>query len=467
MDRLPNEILIRIMRYLQSKVSPCLRVNSRWFHFGICLIWREAFWFHLSYIPKARRGLYSAAIGRLYLSETSKEQLEEFSHLTFPRLKHLNIDAEPSAKTDISVLKRYMHSGLQTIEFGGDFDPELLDHLQEHCHQLQKIAISFPALRLGADKFLNFLRNTPSITEVSLDGSIAESLVDRDFFDHLAGRDNLAGISFGFTIKTRLVEGINSPKPFRSLRKLTITVVEDALPSLVSKLASIHDLHLDLKAKTRARLPSFDSKLLNHLSKLTQLRRLHVHVGGAMAFDKDDLTFLKSLKHLTELWLRGSDSTSLTAAGYRNVDLESLLENLPNLRVLGLEMYKLPLTSTTLAALGQSCPSLERCHLMGSFNMLQLGSYQAPLFLKLQSLCISNFTSLMVDPTGRKAPKPEKLRTPDDHVVQIESHFPKLKDLTVVYTNDGLNEQQFSDSVRDIWEGRQLSKKESFLKSYR
>lgn len=183
MGKLPPEILLRILSYLQPKLGPLLRVKSQWFYCGLSLVWQEAFWSDLSRIPKDRRTLYASAIRKLLLCETAREQVGEFSNFAYPRLKHLNIGSDPSAKVDIAWLKRYMHGGLHSIEFL-DFDPELLLHLQMSCRQLKKISITAPGHRLTPETFLGFLQNT-LVTEVSLDGNNIRHLLDLDTLDHL------------------------------------------------------------------------------------------------------------------------------------------------------------------------------------------------------------------------------------------------------------------------------------------
>ncbi|KAE8418130.1 hypothetical protein BDV36DRAFT_255032 [Aspergillus pseudocaelatus] len=133
-------------------------------------------------------------------------------------------------------------------------------------------------------------------------------------------------------------------------------------------------------------------------------------------------------------------------------------------------MYRLYLTTQTLAALGQFCPLLERCDLMGGFNMLQLRLYQTPLFPRLHSLCIRDFTSLVIDRTGMKAPTKLGFESPEDHVKQLEEHFPKLQDLTLTYANDTrfsrLDEHEFSNSVLYKWRARQEERERCFLENY-
>ncbi|KAE8378979.1 hypothetical protein BDV26DRAFT_260354 [Aspergillus bertholletiae] len=399
MDRLPAEILLRIFSYLLPNLSPVLRVNSRWFDCGASLLWREAFWFHLSRMPKDRRMVYAAAIGGLFLSETAKEQVEEFSHLAYPRLKHLHIDSDPKAKVKVEWLKRYMHAGLQAIEFGGDFHPELLLHLQNNCHQLRKISISNPSERLTLDIFLNFLQNS-SVTKLSLDGSHVHTLLwNPDALDHLANRGNLEELSFGYTIE-RLPEGIQALPLIQSVRKLSVSVMHDVFPFVISSFPSLHDLELNLEGGRKRAVNKMNGSDLKPLSRLTQLRCLDISIDGVMNFGSDDLAFLKGLKHLTKLSLTGREKTGVTAAGFKHTDLEDLLAHLPNLQALTFHMYRLDLTSETLAAIGQSCPLLSYVNLTGGFNILQLKTCQVPLFPRTRSISLNYFTSLVIDPTS-------------------------------------------------------------------
>ncbi|GAB1193898.1 hypothetical protein APSETT444_003134 [Aspergillus pseudonomiae] len=464
MDRLPIEILLRIFSYLQPKLGSVLRVNSQWFNCGISLIWREAFWFHLSRIPKDRRILYAAAIGKLFLWEGATEEIEEFSHFAYPRLKHLSIGSNPSAKVDIAWLKRYMHARVQSIEFTGDFDPELLLHLQRNCRQLNEISISTPGDRLTGEIFHRFLQNSP-VTKVSLDGNNVKSLFAHVILNHLTNHDNLEELSLGYTID-KLPNNIKSLETVRSLRKLSATITHDIFPSFISAFTSLHELNLSVEGEPKSRLTSID---LKHLSNLTQLRSLYISLNGKMDLQKGDLLFLKNLKHLTKLQLTGKMQTAFIAAGFNNVDFEDLVADLPNLRVLTLHLFQLALNIHSLAALGQSCPLLECCDLMGSFNIAQLKEYQAPLFPKLLSLRIQCFNRQTIDRTGAILPVGRGIG-PEKYVMQLEAHFPKLQDITLTNSNFmdvAHSEVMFSDSVLHGWRARQHEREQSVLKSYR
>ena len=388
---LSSEIVLEILQYAAPDIIPFLRINSQWFNCGISLVWRRAPSFILDRVPRHRRQIYASVIQGFTVFRGINKRLREFSHLSFPKLKMLRIDLEQDddhEDLDLSLLKCYMHQGLTQIELCGTFDPELLSLVQVSCPKLYWFSIRSKNPRLTPEILLEFLQKSPALSDISIQ---SEELATGNIFNHLAGRKNLEMLSFEGLIDTDAIENFNISSPFKALRHLTISVTEAALPSLVGMIKSIQSVNLSLGGPDCS--GDFDSSALKHISQLIELRTLTLFIWGDMRIATEDIVSLKGLTHLKSLSISGLSAASLIAPRFQDTDFEELFKNLGQLEALNFDIFRSHITTDSLMSLGKCCPSLQRCEIMGIYDMSAFRYEKLPLFPALKLLSIGAFTN--------------------------------------------------------------------------
>ncbi|KAE8418615.1 hypothetical protein BDV36DRAFT_295037 [Aspergillus pseudocaelatus] len=444
MVHLSSEVVLEILRYAGPDIIPCLRINSQWFNCGISLVWRRARCWLLGRVPKHRRQIYASVIRELIVYRGTNKDLREFSHLSFPKLAMLRIDLEQHDDhdaLDLSLLKCYMHQGLTQIELSGTFDPELLSLIQVSCPRLYNFSISRQDPRLTPEILLEFLQNCPALSDISIH---SEDLATGKILNHLAGSKKLERLSLEGLIDTDAIGGFNVSSPFKALQHLTITVTEAALPSLVGMIKSIRSFNLTLGGPDCAE--DYDSAALKHISQLTELQILTLFIWGNMRIATEDIVSLKSLTHLRRLSISGLSAISLIAPRLQDSDFEELFKNLSQLEALNFDIFRSDITTDSLVNLGKCCPLLQRCEIMGIYDMAAFRYEKQPLFPALELLSIGAFTNC------------ERLFSysrPYDHVRQIVKHFPNLQDLSCTFRTFPIVQDDLPDKIVQLWWNRQ------------
>jgi hypothetical protein len=289
---------------------------------------------------------------------TARESWDALRDLAFPKLLRVAIfSPREHIELDTPHFKHFMPSGLRSIEFYNDFDPELLRHLQRHCPNLKRISMDWQGGRLNTKLLVQSLRVLPSITDISLEKIPNGFWAERDVFEYLARHEKLARLYLGCRIKKGLLKNIRVTNPFNALRKLSLRIEWSAAPLLVPMITSVHDFELVVEA-TDSRNAVIDSTSFRLFSNLNELRRLDIYMGPVLKILKDGFAFVTSLGHLPELTIRGWPLI-MAAVGFKVRDFEHLIPYLFNSRVIDLPIGGLELTTASLVALGRSCPCLE------------------------------------------------------------------------------------------------------------
>ncbi|KAE8142862.1 hypothetical protein BDV38DRAFT_277674 [Aspergillus pseudotamarii] len=440
---LSSEIVLEILQYAGHDIIPCLRINSQWFNCGISLVWRRARSWLLSRVPKHRRQIYASVIREFIVYRETNKNLREFSQLSFPKLEMLRIDLKQDDHDalDFSSLKCYMRQGLTQIELSGTFDPELLSLIQVSCPRLYYFSISRHDPRLTPEILLEFLQNYPALSDISIH---SEELITGNILKHLAGSKKLETLSLEGVIDTDAIGDLNISSPFKALQHLTISVTEAALPSLVGMVKSIRSFNLTLGGPDLSE--DFDSAALKHISQLIELRNLTLLIWGNMRIATEDIVSLKSLTHLRRFSISGLSAISLIAPRLQDTDFEELFKNLGQLEALNFDIFRSNITTDSLVSLGKCCPSLQRCEIMGIYDMAAFRYEKLPLFPALELLSIGAFTNC------------ERLFSYSrayDHVRQIEKHFPNLQDLGCTFRTFPIVKDELPDKIVQLWWSRQ------------
>ncbi|KAE8345610.1 hypothetical protein BDV24DRAFT_125375 [Aspergillus arachidicola] len=388
---LSSEIVLEILQYAEPDIVPCLRINSQWFHCGIPFVWRRARSWLLRRVPRHRRQIYASVIRNFVIYRGTNKDLGEFSHLSFPKLEMLCIDLEHHDDhdgLDLSLLKCYMHQGLTLLELSGTFDPELLSLIQVSCPMLSCFSISRPDSRLTPESLLEFLQKSSTLSDISID---SEELVTGHILNHLAGRNNLQSLSLKGLIDTDTIGDLKITSPFKALRHLAISVTEAALPSLVGMIKSIQSFNLTLGGPDSSE--NSNSVAFRHISQLIELQTLTLFIWGDMRIANEDIVSLKSLTQLRRLNISGASATSLIAPRLQDPDFEELFKNLGQLEALNFDIFRSDITTDSLVSLGKCCPSLQRCEIMGIYDMAAFRYEKLPVFPTLELLSIGAFTN--------------------------------------------------------------------------
>ncbi|KAE8391619.1 hypothetical protein BDV23DRAFT_182431 [Aspergillus alliaceus] len=452
---LSSELVLEILKYAEPNIAPFLRINSQWFFCGISLVWRHVWSGVLHRVPKNRRQIYTSEIRGFRIYPEATKYLGELSHLPWPKLEMLYIDfgyddkpGQSVALTDNPYLKCYMHRGLTGIHLQGAFDPELLRLSQVSCPRIQRFSISTSGTRITPEVFLEYLQESPSLTDISIN---SEELVTREILNHLAGRDGLQHLYLEGIIDIDAIKALNISSPFKTLQHLTVSATEAALPLLVGVIGSVRSVHLTLDGpRDPLRDVTFDSVALKHISNLVELRVLNLFVWGNMRIRNEDMVSLKSLTQLRRLSISGACATSLIAPRLQDADFEELFRNLGQLESLNFDVFRSDITTDSLKSLGRCCPSLQRCEIMGIYDMAAFRYEKAPLFPTLVLLSIGAFTNLERMMSSRR---------PYEHVRQIEKHFPNLQELDCTFRTFPIVQDEFPEKVLRTWWKRQVARK--------
>ncbi|KAF7595404.1 hypothetical protein BBP40_006399 [Aspergillus hancockii] len=440
MNNLSTELLLEILNYADRDVASLLTVNHRWFHGGISII-------------------YASVIRSLRLDTNHRENLEAFSHVSFPKLTRLSIklerakrleneirlrpSPEPAPPLNLAHIKHFMSARLELIDLDGGMDPELLEYVQSHCPRLHTLMISSPGQLITAEAFRKFLQGIPSVSSIRLSYK-TDGLVTGDVLNHLAERNNLRSLSIDQTTYTSWKEISDPSSSFAALRELNAEITECELPSLVAAAKSVAELSLTLFADDNDLMAKIDSAAFLHVSKMTKLRRLDLFIRGDMRrIRNDDLVSLRSLTQLTVLKIHGGSATSLMAGSFTDSQFEALFANLTQLQTLTLKLYRTSLTADALVILGKCCRLLESCNFMGNFCTMVLKREKKPLFPVLERLNVGMLECDELRISNRR---------PYDHVLQIEKHFPKLDELECDFRSYRVwSPSDLSDKVVNLW----------------
>ncbi|KAE8317127.1 hypothetical protein BDV41DRAFT_526819 [Aspergillus transmontanensis] len=342
---------------------------------------------------------------------------------------------------DLSLLKCYMHRGLTQIELSGAFDPELMSLIQVSCPRLHCFSIRRSDPRLTPEILLGFLQKSPTLSDISIQ---SEELVTGNILNHLAGRNDLQSLSLDGLIDIDTIGDLKITSPFKVLRHLTISVTEAALPSLVGMIKSIQSFNLTLGGPDSSE--DSNSVALRHISQLIELRTLTLFIWGDMRIANEDIVSLKSLTQLRRLNISGASATSLIAPRLQDPDFEELFKNLSQLEALNFDIFRSDITTDSLVSLGKCCPSLQRCEIMGIYDMAAFRYEKLPVFPTLELLSIGAFTNC------------ERLFSysrPYDHVRQIVKHFPNLQDLGCTFRTFPIVQDDLSERIVQSWWNRQ------------
>ncbi|KAB8277447.1 hypothetical protein BDV30DRAFT_234780 [Aspergillus minisclerotigenes] len=300
----------------------------------------------------------------------------------------LCIDLEHHDGLDLSLLKCYMHQRLTLLELSGTFDPELLSFIPVSCPMLSCFSISRPDPRLTPESLLDFLQKSSTLSDISIH---SEELVTGNILNHLAGSKNLERLSLQGIIDTDAIGDLKIISPFKALRHLSISVTEAALPSLVGMIKSIQSFNLTLGGPDSS--GDFDSVALRHVSQLNELRTLTLFIWGDMRIANEDIVSLKSLTQLRRLYISGASAASLIAPRLQDADFEELFKSFDQLEALNFDIFRSDITTDSLVSLGKCCPSLQRCEIMGIYDMAAFRYEKLPVFPTLKLLSVGAFTN--------------------------------------------------------------------------
>lgn len=398
--RAPPELLINIFDALESHrptLAASIQVNRRWFYFGTDVLWRTAPCTALANVPEHRRQLYASKIISLpFYGDDESAYHSLFQNLQFGRLKRVMVDAHRPQDGDgaegFPVLQ-YLQPSLEEFTFyGGQMDNHLLEHIQNTCFRLRCILIDGPGPGVTAASFLAFITRCTSLTYIEVMYSV-EHLLTEELLLHLAERSTLSVLRLNTILSNHILHRISTDavEPFKALRELDISVSASAVPVLVPMLKHITRLHLGVTGGNGS------VHVLQHISRLADLRTLSLFFAAPTDLSPDDLLSLKVLSKLEELTIgpdERNDAAAVTALnpGFSDSDFDSLCSKLHSLRRIDFNVL-CNLSVAAMVSLWRYHPLLEECTMPQIFDMQALGliNSRRAVFPELRLLEVGGF----------------------------------------------------------------------------
>ncbi|PKX99536.1 uncharacterized protein P174DRAFT_500994 [Aspergillus novofumigatus IBT 16806] len=399
MENLPPELWFKILSHVHF--VDCVRfihVSHKCFQYAIPRLWRVAKDFHLLEVPGHHHQIYASLIQELTVTSPEPQEHEELGKLEFTQLHRLIFEIPSSFNSPPfpdSSIQGYLVPTLTSIQLDHVANPDLLDAVASHYHQLRHIILDIPASRLTADSVIDFFKKCSSLVHIGL-LSVRRHSFPPQILRYLAAQNSLRQLDiyqdfWPETIDTADLSSI--PQPFRSLQQLELSSPnESAFRALIPSVRGIQELYLRRSVQV---IPTINSLTINLLSSyLTELRHLRIKFYGRTRISPDDLISLGALTHLRELHLVTPLRKGFRIPKFNNTHFRALVSGLVNLREISLSCARENLTTASLIALAESCPCLVSCAIRWlEVNVCELQHCKAPLFPELRELLVNNLVA--------------------------------------------------------------------------
>ena len=384
---LPPEVLSIVMEYLRSDASAlwsALLVNKTWAVEAIRVLWEKPPVAALAAIDEDRRQFYARQVHELNFSgDEDGAKHSTFRNLEFPLLNDVTIDHfRPDNKEELW-LGQYIQSSLRDFSFYGAEPAEDILHLLEtRCPRLRSIVIDFQFEGLTPGRLMEFFDSCKSLTSIYLPSNM-RAIIDSRLLAYLAYYDGLKDLELGKFLGYGMLDKIlrGTERPFRDIRFLAVEIESKTLPLLVATVRSVLVLTLAIA----------DSRInpLPHVSSLVNLQKLHIGYEGHVEWVGADFLALKNLKNLRRLNI--SSIYPIASPTLTDTEFIPIFEDMRELEELVFQV-ECALSTAAITSLGDHCPKLMTCELLGSYDVYCWKSIARPIFPQLRVLKLGTVT---------------------------------------------------------------------------
>lgn len=213
-----------------------------------------------------------------------------------------------------------------------------------------------------------------------------KNIIDNQLFAHLARCDGVERLNAGEFLTCEILDNVfeGTEQPFKNIRCLTLLMESEAVPLLVAGVKSVLALTLTIEETRTNPLP--------HISSLVDLQELIIDYLEGGEWAGTDFLALKNLKDLRILRI-SSISDFITSPTLTDEEFISIFENMCKLRELVFEIQCV-LSTAAITSLGNHCPELKSCEMLGSYDLHCWQEITGSLFPQLRFL---EFSGLAID----------------------------------------------------------------------
>lgn len=379
------EILSRVMEYLRYDATTlrlALLVNKAWAAEAIRVLWEKPPVAALAAIGEDHRQFYARQVRELNFGgdEDGAEHLN-FRNLEFPRLRRITIDYFRPDNGEKLWLGQYIQPSMEDFSFYGAEPAEDILHLLEtRCPRLRSIVIDFQFEGLTSSRLIKFFDSCKSLTSIRLPNDIKDT-IDNRLLAYLARHDGLEELELGTFLRYEMLDKIfeGTERPFRDIRYLAVQIESKTVALLVAGFKSVIGLTLTIE----------DSRInpLPQVSSLVNLQELHISYMEQGEWAGTDFLALKGLKNLRRLTI-SPIFDPIASPTLTDEEFISVFENMSELQELVFQVQCV-LSTAAITSLGERCPQLMICEILGLYDLHGWQSVARPLFPQLQRLELS------------------------------------------------------------------------------
>lgn len=384
---LPSEILsivIEYLRYDTTALRSALLVNKTWAVEAIRVLWNNPPVTALAAIGENRRQFYAGQVRELnFDGDEDGAKHSTFRNLEFPLLNDITIDNFRLDNGEKLWLGQYIQSRMKDFRFYGAEPAEDILHLLEtRCPRLRSIVIDFQLEGLTSSRLMKFFDTFKFLTSIFLPSNMKD-IIDSRLLDYLAHYDGLKDLELGkflgYGMLDKILEG--TEQPFRDIQYLAVEIESKTVPLLVERIRSVLALILAIGDSRNNPLP--------HVSSLVNLQKLHIGYEEQVEWAGIDFLALKNLKKLRRLNI--SSTYPIASPTLTDTEFIPIFENMSQLEELVFQV-KCALSTAAITSLGEHCPRLIACDLLGSYDLHCWKSIKRPIFPQLLQLKLGTAT---------------------------------------------------------------------------
>lgn len=276
---------------------------------------------------------------------------------------------------------QYIQPSMEDFSFYGAEPAEDILHLLEtRCPRLESIVIDFRFEGLTSSRLIKFFDSCKSLTSICLPSNVKDT-IDNQLLAYLARHDGLEELELGTFLRHEMLDKIfeGTEGPFRDIQYLAVQIESKTVPLLVAGFKSVISLTLTIEDSRTNPLPQ--------VSSLVDLQELHIGYMEQGEWAGTDFLPLKNLKHLRRLNI-SPIFDPIASPTLTDEEFISVFENMSELQELVFQVQCV-LSTVAITSLGECCPQLMICEILGLYNLHSWQSVARPLFPQLQRLELS------------------------------------------------------------------------------
>ncbi|KAH0372305.1 hypothetical protein KCU65_g1401, partial [Aureobasidium melanogenum] len=413
-DKLPPELRVHIHSFLKddrATLVNAIRVNKEWFHRLTGLLWREPGFGALLCPAKRgrRRQFYADKIRTLSLEDSlagfQNGSPVHWKHVLstceMPYLEHLQVNSHDVVPDEFSC--PLLRPSLLSVKLPLELSTSALETLSL-CTRLKHLVVAEDVEISDLEFFMNVIMKLPSLDSIELGGDIFtsskshphEQLHTNEVFARLLKHGRLTHLELGKYMSegnAREISNLldNTLPGNKDLTTLCIGGHYEALDLfLANTVTSLRTLEITVPGDYK----DSNRDLCEDILRFTNLTELCLCMWPEQVLHLNDLTALTKMKHLQVIKITSYWPEDLPGSSWTNDDFSAWISHFPQLRELELLCETSPSSGeSAVAAIGRSCPELERCTLGWAQDLstwTTLVNDASVLFPKLKRLGVHN-----------------------------------------------------------------------------